>query len=293
MRILIYGHRGWIGRKLTTLFADDEVLGGEARVDDDAALDRELAAQRPERVVCCIGRTHGPGCGTIDYLEQPGRLVDNVRDNLYAPLALALRCQAAGVHLTYLGTGCIFEYGEESSAEDGVGEGFGEASEPNFFGSSYSVLKGFTDRLLHRLPDVLNVRIRMPITDEDHPRNFITKITAYAKICSRPNSMTVLDDLLPLMVDMCRQGTGGTVNLCNPGTLSHNEILEIYRDTVDPAFRWANFSAAEQDELLAAGRSNNAMATSLLRQRYPAVPDLRTSVTHALQRMAARRANES
>ena len=91
MRILIYGHRGWIGRKLTTLFADDEVLGGEARVDDDAALDRELAAQRPERVVCCIGRTHGPGCGTIDYLEQPGRLVDNVRDNLYAPLALALR----------------------------------------------------------------------------------------------------------------------------------------------------------------------------------------------------------
>ena len=76
-------------------------------------------------------------------------------------------------------------------------------------------------------------------------------------------------------------------------TLTKDEILEIYRDTVDPAFRWANFSAAEQDELLAAGRSNNAMATSLLRQRYPAVPDLRTSVTHALQRMAARRANES
>ena len=287
MRILIYGSSGWIGAKLVRLFAEDDlVIHGKARVDSDRDLERELAAQRPDRVVCCIGRTHGPGCGTIDYLEQPGRLVDNVRDNLYSPLALALRCQAAGVHLTYLGTGCIFESGPEAPT-------FDESSEPNFFGSSYSVVKGFTDRLLHRLPGVLNVRIRMPITDEDHPRNFLTKITSYEKICSVPNSMTVLDDLLPLMVDMCRQGTGGTVNLCNPGTMSHNEILEIYRDTVDPTFRWANFSAAEQDQLLAAGRSNNEMDTTLLRQRYPAVPDLRTSVTHALQRMAARRANES
>lgn len=277
MRILIYGHRGWIGRKLVELC--DTPLLGQARVDDVAAVTAELAALQPDRVICCIGRTHGPGCGTIDYLED--KLPENLRDNLFAPLSLALTCQAQSLHLTYLGTGCIFEYAE------GIAR-FDEAAEPNFFGSGYSVVKGVTDRLVHQLPNVLNVRIRMPITDEVHPRNFITKITKYAKICSVPNSMTVLDDLLPLMLDMCTQATTGTVNLCNPGVMSHNEILELYRDIVDPSFTWENFSLEEQTALLAAGRSNNHMDTALLEGRYPQVRSLREAVTAALQRMAAR-----
>ena len=280
MRVLIYGHRGWIGRKLAALC--DAPLEGRARVDDVDAVRRELDALAPDRVICCVGRTHGPGCSTIDYLED--KLRDNVRDNLFAPLSLALECQARGLHLTYLGTGCIFAYDEEEGCAT-----FSENDTPNFFGSGYSIVKGFTDRLAHQLPHVLNVRIRMPITDEDHPRNFITKITRYDKICSMPNSMTVLDDLLPLMMDMCRQGTCGTVNLCNPGVMSHNDILALYRDIVDPEFTWANFSQAEQDELLAAGRSNNHMDTTLLESRYPDVPTLREAVTAALQRMAARR----
>ncbi len=282
MRILLYGHRGWIGRKLVELCRAP--LLGQARVDDVAAVRAELAALRPDRVICCIGRTHGPGCSTIDYLED--KLADNLRDNLFAPLSLALTCHELGLHLTYLGTGCIFEYA------DGVGR-FDEAAEPNFFGSGYSTVKGMTDRLVHQLPHVLNVRIRMPITDEVHPRNFITKITNYAKICSIPNSMTVLDDLLPLMLDMCERGTTGTINLCNPGVMSHNEILELYRDIVDPSFVWENFTPAEQTALLAAGRSNNHMDTTLLEGRYPQVRSLREAVTAALQRMAARQAGGS
>ena len=45
---------------------------------------------------------------------------------------------------------------------------------PNFFGSSYSVVKGFTDRLMKLYDEnVLNLRIRMPITGEQNSRNFI------------------------------------------------------------------------------------------------------------------------
>ena len=277
MRILIYGHRGWIGSKLVELCTSP--LLGQARVDDVPAVRAELEALRPDRVICCIGRTHGPGCGTIDYLE--GKLRDNLRDNLFAPLSLALTCQELGRHLTYLGTGCIFEYAKDAGR-------FDEAAEPNFFGSGYSVVKGMTDRLVHQLPHVLNVRIRMPITDEVHPRNFITKITKYAKICSVPNSMTVLDDLLPLMLDMCKKGAVGTVNLCNPGVMSHDEILALYRDIVDPDFTWENFSLEEQAAQLAAGRSNNHMDTALLESRYPQVLPLREAVTAALRRMAQR-----
>jgi len=71
-----------------------------------------------------------------------------------------------------------------------------------FFGSSYSIVKGFTDRLMKLYGDsALTVRIRMPITDEFNERNFITKITNYQKVCSIPNSMTVLNELLSNFIE--------------------------------------------------------------------------------------------
>ena len=57
--------------------------------------------------------------------------------------------------------------------------GFTEESKPNFFGSGYSIVKGFTDQMMHLFPNVLNLRIRMPIIGEPNGRNFITKISTY------------------------------------------------------------------------------------------------------------------
>lgn len=54
-----------------------------------------------------IGRTSGPGCNSIDYLED--KLKENINDNLYSPLILSLLCDYYKIHLTYLGTGCIFD----------------------------------------------------------------------------------------------------------------------------------------------------------------------------------------
>ena len=70
---------------------------------------------------------------------------------------------------------------------------------------------------MHLLEDsCLNLRIRMPIIDKLEPRNFITKIITYEYVCSIPNSMTVLDDLLPYAIEMSKNNITGTVNLTNP-----------------------------------------------------------------------------
>lgn len=53
---------------------------------------------------------------------------------------------------------------------------FIEQDNGNFFGSSYSTVKNYTDRLMKLYPNVLNVRFRMPITTDLHPRSFITKL---------------------------------------------------------------------------------------------------------------------
>lgn len=282
MKVLVFGGKGWIGQQMTRLLRENghEVVLTDVRADDEPAVAMALEESKPSHVLCLVGRTHGPGHNTIDYLEQPGKLVENIRDNLYAPMVLALLCKERSIHFTYLGTGCIF------NREDPTSHAYTEASRPDFFGSSYSVVKGFTDRMMHLLEeDVLNVRIRMPITAEIHPRNFVTKIASYAKVCSIPNSMTVLPSLLPAMMGMMERYRVGTVNLTNPGVISHNEILEMYRDIVDPAFTWKNFTLEEQDAVLASKRSNNQLDTSVLEQEYPGVPDIQRAVRECLQNM--------
>ena len=129
---------------------------------------------------------------------------------------------------------------------------------------------------------VLNLRIRMPITGEKNPRNFITKITTYEKVCSVANSMSVLPELLPMVFDMMKKGITGTINLTNPGRISHNEILEMYRNIVDPTFTWENFSPEEQRKILAADRSNNYLDTSRLESLYPCVRNIKEAIKSCL-----------
>ena len=291
MKVLVYGSNGWIGGQFREILTKNniEYISGESRVDNETALREEIQTVNPTHIISFIGRTHGKIqtngkdkiYTTIDYLEQDGKLVENMRDNLYGPLLLSEICRGLSIHFTYLGTGCIFKFDEEHpfGKEE---NGFTEDALPNFFGSGYSVVKGFTDRLMSLNKNTLNLRIRMPITGEQNGRNFITKITTYDKICSVSNSMTVLPELLPKVLEMMKIGTTGTINLTNPGLVSHNEILEMFKEIVDPNFTYNNFSIEEQREILAADRSNNYLDTNKLETLFPDVKHIKDSVREML-----------
>jgi len=298
-KVLVFGGNGWIGNKVVNLLASQEipVVKADCRADDHQAVIAEIEKNDGiTHVMSFIGRTHGTyegvKIGTIDYLEKPGKLVENMRDNLFAPLLLAEICKQKNIHFTYLGTGCIFDYDDEQHLFGDESTGFLETDKPNFFGSSYSIVKGYTDQLMHLLNDgsTLNVRIRMPITNEFNDRNFITKITNYAKVCSIPNSMTVLNELLPIMIQLALQNKVGTVNLTNPGLITHNEILAMYKEIVDPSFTWNNFTIEEQNQILASKRSNNCLDTSVLEcLTNNGVKNIKDSVREVLTKMASNR----
>lgn len=285
MHILVFGHKGWIGNQFIQLLnkTDHSYSLGETRADDVSTLRNELLKIKPTHVISFIGRTHGVIDGkvypTIDYLEQKGKLTENIRDNLFSPVSIALACKEFNIHYTYLGTGCIFSYIKEQEHI-----GFTEESLPNFTGSGYSTVKGFTDMLMSQLEDcVLNLRIRMPIIGEDNPRNFITKITNYDKVCSIPNSMTVLPELLPKIIKLMNDNVKGTLNFTNPGTISHNEILEMYKKYVNPDFTWKNFTIDEQNKILASERSNNLLDTKRLQSLLPEVRHIKYAIEDILR----------
>jgi 3,5-epimerase/4-reductase len=289
MKVLVLGHNGWIGSMMIHLLTNKNVhyVTTHIRPEQKQEFESFLISEKPTHVMSFIGRTHGKigdkQYTTIDYLEQSGKLKENVRDNLFSPLVLALLCKKYKIHYTYLGTGCIFKFDETHPFGKEL-NGFKEEDTPNFFGSSYSIVKGYTDELMHLLEEtVLNIRIRMPITSKDEPRNFISKILKYEYICSVPNSMTVLDELLSYVLDMAlNKNLTGTINLTNPGLISHNEILEMYRDNIDPNFTWKNFNQEEQLNILDADRSNNFLDTSRLEALYPEIKNIRESILNVI-----------
>lgn len=294
MRILCYGSKGWIGTQMQDLLdkRGHTVLQGNARLDDYKVLCAEIDGVQPDYVFSSAGRTHGTHSDgrkyeTIDFLELPGNLDVNLRDNFIGPMNLARICEARKIICGYIGTGCIFEYDKThclpSEFADEPSIGFTEKDEPNFKGSGYSIVKGWTDKQMHLLPDtVCNWRIRMPISKFSHSRDFITKICNYgkiAKVCSVPNSMTVLSEILPIMVDMIERKITGTWNMCNPGIISHNQILFMYQKEIDSNYKFENFTVEEQSKILKAGRSNNYLDTTML-QDYAKKNNLMLSNIH-------------
>lgn len=263
MKWLVYGHRGWIGtyfcdfiKNKQLFYPTIEIITTNTRVECIEDVKKDLNEIKPDRVISFIGRTSGPGFTTIDYLEQKGRLKENVRDNLFSPVVLMKLCEDYGIHFTYLGTGCIFSY------EQCTDEPFTETSKPNFFGSSYSTVKGFTDQLSVLFQKTLNVRIRMPIVEYDCPKNFISKIKSYPKICNTLNSMSVLPDLFPELIQCIVDQKTGTVNLVNPGPVDHRTILDMYRKYVDADHTCEYITEAEHDGMLLSQRSKNILISS-------------------------------
>lgn len=78
-------------------------------------------------------------------------------------------------------------------------------------------------------------------------------------------------------------------NFTNPGVISHNEILDLYKKYIDESFTYKNFSLEEQAKVLAAGRSNNELdATKLVtkcRELGLEIPPIQESIVHVFERM--------
>jgi 3,5-epimerase/4-reductase len=133
----------------------------------------------------------------------------------------------------------------------------------------------------------------MPVSDDLHPRSFVTKITKYERVVDIPNSNTILAALLPCSILLAQHGDTGIYNFTIPGAISHNQILEMYQDIIQPDFTWKNFTLEEQSKILKAGRSNCELNMDKLVNRMMElgvhVPDVRTDYRACFLRMKLNR----
>ena len=273
---------GWIGQKMVALLKAQsiDVVCSTSRLEDQAGMRAELDAVTPTHVMNCAGLTGRPN---VDWCESNKAAV--VAVNVTGTLSLLDLCAARDIHVTNFATGCIYEYDAEHVIG---GKGFTEEDPANFTGSWYSETKVMVERLSSCHSNVCTLRLRMPISDDLFHRNFVTKITKYAKVVNVPNSMTVLTDMLPLALLASQKGLVGVYNFTNPGAISHNEVLDLYTEYIDPTFTYTNFTIAEQNLILAALRSNNTLDVSKLQAALGVeIPEIHDAYAACFLRMKA------
>jgi len=273
-KILLFGSTGWIGGKLKKIFEKNGfvVVPSSSRLDQYVPLIQEIEKTDANIIVNAAGITGRPN---IDWCED--NKIKTLEINTVGTSVLVSTCYRMNKYYVYIGTGCIYEY-------DGIHDsvGFTEEDPPNFQKSWYSHTKVMIENITKSYPDTLTLRVRMPISDDLHPRSFITKIKSYKKVINVKNSVTVLHDLLPLIPDMIEKRLTGVFNFVNPGTISHHEILDLYRLYIDHEFTYEGCEIGEQQ--IKAPRSNNHLCVDKL-LKYYFVPNIQTSIHGVFQRM--------
>lgn len=285
---LLFGKNGWIGGKLTALLKESGATFylADSRTQNRESVIAEIEKYKPTHILNAAGVTGRPN---VDWCEDHRQ--ETIRTNVIGCLTMADLCEQYGIHHTLYATGCIFEYDDEHTIG---GKGFTEEDSPNFHGSYYSHTKAMVEELLKEYKMTCTLRVRMPISDDLASRNFLTKIIKYEKVVNVPNSMTTLTDMLPVSLKMAEKKLCGIYNFCNPGAISHNECLDLYKKHIDPDYTYQNFSLDEQAQILKAGRSNNTLDHTKLVSSVPEmeIPEIHVAVENCFKRMRVNLENE-
>jgi len=246
-KILIIG-RGYVGDKCAQAWPDAEVCTDWINSVEDAA--KILKKYKPEAVLNAAGIVGKPN---VDWCDD--HQWETVAGNTILPLQIAKACQDAGVYLLHIGSGCIY-YGE---SPDPGGWRESDFANPK---PTYTRAKYAADLTLSTMPNIGIARIRMPLDSEPTPKNIVDKLVSYPKIIDVKNSLTVLDDMVEVFRALLDKKAAGIFHVTNPGSIRHKEIIELYREYVDPDLPEKEW--LDEDELVKKGLVKKKRSSNIL-----------------------------
>jgi dTDP-4-dehydrorhamnose reductase len=222
-----------------------------------------LDQYKPDVVVNATGFCGRPN---VDQCEK--EKTKTYMANVVIPAMLAQECESRGVRVIHIGSGCIY-FGESPHFAFDTCKCMGGCNcapprkidlgweEDDFANpkSYYSKSKYACDLMLGQMPNVTTLRIRMPISTQNNPRNFINKIRGYNQVIDIPNSVTFMDDLTRCVDWAITTNQTGIFHVTNPDPLSAADVMREYQKYV-PNHKFTVIDEAELDRITVAKRSN-------------------------------------
>jgi len=290
--MLIFGN-GYIGNELAyseEILRFYKVWMSPARINSPMDIIHELEVYKPDVVINCIGRTGTPN---VDWCEN--HKAETLFANVTIPSMLAIECsqykedERGGTPLVHIGSGCVYEntYGKKT-----------ETDAPNFYGSYYSRTKIMAQTILSEFPNVLQLRIRMPIGTKPHPKNLLNKLIQFDKVIDLPNSVTTLPTLEKVLVELLRMGERGIYNVVENGPITHPEIIKIYnRIALEHHLRLSYpepriMSLTEMYGLVKTPRSNCILSVRKLQDKGINIPLAEKAIEYCIEKLVKTRAKK-
>lgn len=230
-----------------------------------------LHVYRPDVLINCLGKTGRPN---VDWCETNKE--ETSLGNTALPIMLAEACAKRGIRLIQLGSGCIYFGSSPNKTYVDVDRGnssLGIISEDTGWkeddfanpDSYYSKTKYACDLVLGQMDHVTTLRLRMPISEKDNPRNLINKLRGYKQVINIPNSMTFMTDLARCIEWSIKEGTSGIFHVTNPQPLTAARIMKEFQKYV-PEHKFKNMTGQQLDDATVAKRSNCLLSTEKLNQ---------------------------
>lgn len=225
-KILVLG-KGFIGKRLQEALNCD--ISGR-KIYSFKNAEEEIKRHNPKIIINCIG--YSGGKNSVDGCELDRD--KTILADTFVPIILAEICLRKKIKLIHISSGCIykFDYSKDKPIK--------EQDLPDFLDLFYSRSKIYAERVLEILSpkaNILILRIRLPLDNQPHPRNLLTKLINYKRVIELPNSISYLPDCIKALRHLIKIDARGIYNLVNKGGLKYSALLDIYKRYV-PDFRY-------------------------------------------------------
>lgn len=254
----------------------------KARLQQHEAIRNELMEIRPTKGVIIAA-----GVGTRPNTKWcEDHHLETLDANVTCQLAIAGICEKLGLHLTLIGTSGFYHYDENHKLGDNA-HGFVETDAPNNDFNYYYKMRTYLEHLLNQtgaIKHVLNLRALFPFDHKITSSSLIGKLLKFKSINCINTSMTVLDDLIPLALDMINDHETGHVNWVCKGTMSNGDLLRAYKNIVDSSIE-INEVQLTQEQSKQMGNSAAYVVPARLIQKFgeDRVPNLQDSVNRLME----------
>jgi dTDP-4-dehydrorhamnose reductase len=230
-------------------------------------------------VINCAGYTGKPN---VDACER--NKAECLAANSVLPGIVAAACQQLNLPWGHFSSGCIY-----TGCRD-AGAGFCEDDTPNFTFrqnncSFYAGTKALGEEVLVNAPNCFVWRLRIPFSEHDSPRNYLSKLMQYERLWDADNSLSELTQCVAACLDCFeRELPFGIYNITNPGYIRASEIVTMIHGAgiTDKQFKFFCSETEFMKNAAKTPRSNCILDSSKALRAGLHLSDIRVAIKKAL-----------
>jgi len=214
---IVFGSKGFLGSNIIKVLKDlnKNYISCIFRLEELHKIKEILDIYKPKYIINCAGLTGTPNIFWCD--ENKTKTIET---NITYQLSLAGLCNERNIHLTIFGSGGIFK-NDRIYSENDCGNNYN-----NFYGECRINL----ENMIKNYNNILYLRINYPISDKSSNKNLLTKLISYTKIDDCNISITYIDNLFPILINMIENNEIGICNFTNPGEINLINIIKKYQN---------------------------------------------------------------